>query len=147
MAMDYLQLRVEQAEALVRQDGGDPGAKRRLHEAQRQYTRTLEYQRYFQRKWGLGDDNVHRQHALYLKHMGYPWAVRNTIACFVRFGLRSGELTAEERLERIVRSKVRRDVRQACMWDEELSQLEGEPKERRLMELARSELLTRAFHS
>ena len=50
--------------------------------------------------------------------------------------------TTEERLERIVRAKVRRDVRQACEWDEMLSGLEGDEREVRLIELARFEHLT-----
>ena len=51
------------------------------------------------------------------------------------------EETEEQALERIVRAKVRRDVRQACAWDEELSELEGDTQEMRLLELARFELL------
>ena len=43
-------------------------------------------------------------------------------------------------LERLVRTKVRRDVRQACAWDEELSDLKGDAQEIRLMELARFEV-------
>ena len=53
-----------------------------------------------------------------------------------------GGETDEERLERIVRTKVRRDVKVAFMWDAKLSELELEAKERYLMELARFEHLS-----
>lgn len=55
-----------------------------------------------------------------------------------------GDETDEERLERIVRAKVRRDVKIAFVWDCELSELELEAKERYLMELARFEHLSYA---
>ena len=63
-----------------------------------------------------------------------------------RWGLRAGWCcdyeTKEERLERIVRRKVRRDVRTACEWDAQLRALEGDAREVRLVELARFEHLT-----
>ena len=55
-----------------------------------------------------------------------------------------GGETDEERLERIVRAKVRRDVKIAFAWDGDLSELGLEAKERYMMELARFEHLTYA---
>ena len=59
-------------------------------------------------------------------------------------GCMCGGETDEERLERIVRAKVRRDVKIAFAWDGELSELGLEAKERYMMELARFEHLTYA---
>ena len=53
-----------------------------------------------------------------------------------------GGETDEERLERIVRAKVRRDVTIAYAWDVQLRELGLEAKERYLIELARFEQLT-----
>ena len=50
-----------------------------------------------------------------------------------------------------LRFEVRRDVKQACAWDDELSQLSKATQEMRLIELARfehvSDLRSRIFHS
>ena len=54
---------------------------------------------------------------------------------------RGGE-TSEERLERIVRRKVRKDVKMAHEWDEMLAACEGDDREMRLIELARFEQLS-----
>jgi hypothetical protein len=51
--------------------------------------------------------------------------------------LRGGE-TSEERLER----KVRMDVKQAYLWDQQLTGCEGDEREMRLIELARFEQLS-----
>ena len=53
-----------------------------------------------------------------------------------------GSETSEERLERIVRRKVRKDVKQAFLWDEMLAACEGDEREMRLIELARFEHLS-----
>ena len=54
-----------------------------------------------------------------------------------------GGETDDERLERIVRAKVRRDIKVAFVWDAELNELEDEEeKERYLRELARFEHLS-----
>ena len=53
-----------------------------------------------------------------------------------------GSETSEERLERIVRRKVRKDVKQAHLWDEQLANCEGDEREMRLIELARFEHLS-----
>ena len=53
-----------------------------------------------------------------------------------------GSETSEERLERIVRRKVRKDVKQAFLWDEMLAACGGDEREMRLIELARFEHLT-----
>ena len=55
--------------------------------------------------------------------------------------LRGGE-TSEERLERKVRRKVRMDVKQAYLWDQQLTGCEGDEREMRLIELARFEQLS-----
>ena len=54
---------------------------------------------------------------------------------------RAGE-TSGERLERIVRRKVRKDVKMAHQWDEMLAACEGDEREMRLIELARFEHLS-----
>jgi hypothetical protein len=53
----------------------------------------------------------------------------------------SGGETPEERIERLVRATVRRDVKLALAWDSELSELEGDAQEQHLVELARFEML------
>ena len=59
--------------------------------------------------------------------------------CACTCGTEGGE---NERLESLVRAKVRRDVRTAYAWDQTLSELRFEAKERYLLELARFEMLT-----
>jgi hypothetical protein len=56
--------------------------------------------------------------------------------------LSNGNETAEERIERLVRATVRRDLKLALVWDRELSELEGDAQERHLVELARFEMLS-----
>jgi multidrug efflux pump subunit AcrA (membrane-fusion protein) len=143
-AVDYLHAKVEQAEAAAEANRSH-AHKAELAEARRRLALTTEYEQQFQRRWGLGYEHSHRQHHLHLKFSGHPWWRRQLIAAFAKCGLCLDELTEEERLERIVRAKVKRDVRQACAWDEELSELEfGDKQECRLIELARFELLTAA---
>jgi hypothetical protein len=110
-------------------------------EARRRLELVRDYMVTFERKFGLGD-HAHRSHHLHLKFSGLPWWKRCCLRIFNSCGLCLSQLTDEERLERIIRAKVRRDVAQACKWDEELSELEGDDQERRLIELARFELLT-----
>jgi len=55
--------------------------------------------------------------------------------------LMSRNETPEERIERLVRATVRRNVKLALQWDCELSELVGDPQERYLIELARFEML------
>ena len=67
---------------------------------------------------------------------GIAWLWRAACSCTC------GGETDEERLERIVRAKVRRDVTIAYAWDVQLRELGLEAKERYLIELARFEQLT-----
>ena len=53
-----------------------------------------------------------------------------------------GSETAEEKLHRVVLSKVKNDVKQAIKWDEELSSMSAQGKEKHFLELARFELLS-----
>ena len=61
-----------------------------------------------------------------------------------RWGLHNiGDEVTEERLERAVRKKVRRDVAIAYRWDQELAQLSGDAVELKMLEFARFEHLSR----
>ena len=131
-ASEHLAARADELDAAVRvpslREHGErtprAEAEARRDEAVRRLEAVRQYARAFERKWGLGD-HAHRSHHLHLKFSGKPWWKRALVRCANLFGCCLSELTDEERLERIVRAKVRRDVAQACAWDEELSELEG----------------------
>ena len=133
-AVQYMQEKVSELERHGASEAQRAEARHRL-ELVREYVVT------FERKFGLGD-HAHRSHHLHLKFSGLPWWKRCCVRIANSCGFCLSQLTDEERLERIIRAKVRRDVAQACKWDEELRELEGDDQERRLIELARFELLT-----
>ena len=103
----------------------------------------------FARQYGLGTAHAWRRAELHLKHAPCWQRALHKLLCVLTCGasracLAAAGETPEEALERIVRAKVRRDVRQARAWDEELSELQGDAQEKRLIELARFEMLTPA---
>ena len=94
---------------------------------------------------GVGAAHDARRAKIRLKYAPFWRRALHKLFCIFTCGggyacLVPSDETPEEALERVVRAKVRKDVRLAIAWDAELDELEGDAQEKRL-ELARFELL------